>query len=223
MPFQQWQIVLTLCRSGTHYLVAKLEKAKKMKKQSYWWLAAELDTNGQSIGSQSRRCSAIRWRTNIKSFGPKFVGICQWPWAGPLPGLVILPLKISGYIISWGPKLSGFWRWLVAITKFVSTPLTSVENLNTIGLSPYFPQSVAGMNLFKARSAKLGRLAAQVSSKTCCIPSFPRSWISYYILPVATRSFFSDLPIFHLREICILSYLRWKHPSMCRERWRRMS
>ena len=58
-------------------------------RQSCRWLPPELDTNGQSIASQSRRCSTIRWRRNIKSLGSKFVGIWPWPQAGPLPGLVI--------------------------------------------------------------------------------------------------------------------------------------
>ena len=78
MPFQHWQIAVTLCRSSRLSLSGKkLKQATLPVIASIWknWKKAKLPViaawtghqwaiNCQSISG----CSTIRWRTNIKSF-----------------------------------------------------------------------------------------------------------------------------------------------------------
>ena len=89
------------------------------------WISQYLPRLGgariQSITSQSRRCSTIRWRRNIKSFGSKFVGIWPWPQAGPLPGLVISYITTRNQWLT--PKATCQY-----LTVAFLTSLISVEN-----------------------------------------------------------------------------------------------
>ena len=89
------------------------------------WISQYLPRLGgariQSITSQSRRCSTIRWRRNIKSFGSKFVGIWPWPQAGPLPGLVISYITTRNQWLT--PKATCQY-----LTVAFLTLLISVEN-----------------------------------------------------------------------------------------------
>ena len=85
---------MILCRSSTLALSGKnWKQAEKFENEK---VAGELDTNGQSIGSQSSSAVQSGGGGTSKVFGPKFVAIWSWTWAEPLSALDILRLKISG-------------------------------------------------------------------------------------------------------------------------------